>query len=120
MLTIRPAVCRLRVDTFPTRERLPTTGLNTSYTNTVPDNRIDAHAMGYFDACMGYLGCTFHYVIRLDGVDEIGRNPKTLSSRGRSTTRRHDTIFIGVVGGLNFEDGKRIDNITDTQRKAVA
>jgi hypothetical protein len=120
MLTIRPAACRLRVDTFPTRERLSTTGLNISYTNTIPYDRIDAHAMDYFDACKAYLGCTFHYVIRLDGVVEIGRNPKTLSSRGRSATRRHDTIFIGVVGGLNFEDGKRIDSITDAQREAVA
>ena len=120
MLTIRPAACRLRVDTFPTRERLSTTGLNISYTNTIADDRIDAHAMDYFDACKAYLGCTFHYVIRLDGVVEIGRNPRTLSSRGRSATRKQDTIFIGVVGGLNFEDGKRIDSITDAQREAVA
>ena len=120
MLTIRPAACRLRVDAFPTRERLSTTGLTISYTNTIPDDRIDAHAMDYFDACKAYLGCTFHYVIGLDGVVEIGRNPKTLSSRGRSATRRQDTIFIGVVGGLNFEDGKRIDSITDAQREAVA
>ena len=120
MLSIRPAACRLRVDTFPTRERLSTTGVNISYTNTIADDRIDAHAVDYFDACKAYLGCTFHYVIRLDGVVEIGRNPKTLSSRGRSATRRHDTIFIGVVGGLNFEDGKRIHSITDAQREAVA
>ncbi|NKX40404.1 hypothetical protein HGG71_02855 [Rhodobacteraceae bacterium R_SAG2] len=76
--------------------------------------------MDYFDARKSYLGCTFHYVILLDGSVEIGRNPKTLSSRGRSARRRRDTVFIGVVGGLNYEDGKRKDTITDAQREAVA
>lgn len=120
MLTIRPAACRLRVDMFPTRERPETTALNISYTNTIADYRIDAAAMDYFDARRSYLGCTFHYVIMLDGSIEIGRDPKTLSSRGRCAARRHDTVFIGVVGGLNDEDGRRKDTITDAQREAVA
>lgn len=120
MLTVRPAACRLRVDAFPTRERTETTALNIGYTNTVADERIDAAAMDYFDACKSYLGCTFHFVVLLDGTVEIGRNPKTLTSRGRSATRRHDTIFIGVVGGLNFDAGTREDTMTDAQREAVA
>ena len=119
-MIIRPAACRLRVNMFTTRERLSTTAINLAYANTIADDRIDAAAMDYIDACKGYLGCSFHYFIKLDGTVEIGRDPRTLSSRGRSATRRHDTIFIGVVGGLNFEDGKREDTITDAQREAVA
>jgi hypothetical protein len=120
MLTIRHAACRLRVDAFPTRERTETTALNISYTGTIADDRIDAATLDYLDACKAYLGCTFHFVVLIDGTVEIGRNPKTLSSRGRSAARRHDTVFIGVVGGLNFEDGKREDTMTDAQREAVA
>lgn len=120
MLTIRPAVCRLRTDAFPTREREATTGVNISYTGTIADNQIDAAACDYIDACKGYLGCTFHYVVLMDGTVEMGRNPKTLSARGRSATRRHDTIFVGVVGGLSFDDGKRQDTITQAQRDSIA
>lgn len=120
MLKIRPAACRLRIDAFPTVERTETAALNIAYTNTIADDRIDAAAMDYLDACKSYLGCTFHFVILLDGMVEIGRNPKTLSSRGRSAARRYDTIFIGVVGGLNCETGTREDTMTDAQRDAVA
>lgn len=120
MLNVRPAACRLRTAMFPTLERPRTDALNVSYTNTIVDDRIDAAAMDYIDACKGFFGCSFHYVILTDGTVEIGRNPRTLTSRGRSATRRHDTLFIGVVGGLSFDDGKRADTMTSAQRVALA
>jgi len=119
-MIIRPAACRLRTDAFSTREREVTTGINFSYTNTIADSRIDAAAMDCEDCCKGYFGVSFHYVILIDGSVEIGRNPRTISSRGRSPLRRLDTLFVGVVGGLNFETGKREDTITEAQREAVA
>lgn len=120
MLKVRPAACPLRTDLFPTRLRAATDNLNISYTGTIPDDRIDAAATDYFDAGKSYLGITFHYIIMTDGTVEIGRDPRTLSSRGRSVAHRLDTIFIGVVGGLAFDDGKRLDTITEAQRETIA
>jgi len=119
-MIIRPAACRLRTDAFSTREREVTTGINFSYTNTIADSRIDAAAMDHEDCCKGYFGVSFHYVILIDGSVEIGRNPRTISSRGRSPLRRLETLFVGVVGGLNFETGKREDTITEAQRSSIA
>lgn len=119
-MNLRPAASRLRTDYFPTRKRAETNCINISYTGTIADPRVDAVALDMVDACKGYFGITYHYVILLNGDIEIGRDPQTTSSRGRLAEKRHDTIFIGVVGGLNMEDGRRIVTITDAQRLALS
>ena len=119
-MIVRPAACLLRTDMFPTLERDTTTSITISYTHTIADSRIDAAAMDAIDARKHFFGCSFHYVIMVDGTIEIGRNPKTLSARGRSSAYRHSTVYVGVVGGLHHDTGKRLDTMTEAQREALA
>ena len=88
-----------------------------AYTDHLPDERIDAHAVDYTDASLGFFGCTYHYLIKPSGVIEIGRDPRTHTSRG-SPAHCALNILIGVVGGRN-EEGERVSTITSAQREAA-
>ena len=120
MLNVRPAACLLRSDLFAKGERQDTTSISIAYTHTIADSRLDAAAIDYIDAGKAFFGCSFHYVVMVDGTIEIGRDPKTMSARGRSSIRRQDTLFIGVVGGLHHDTGQRLDTMTEAQREALA
>ena len=92
--------------------------ISIAYTHTLPDQRIDAIAVDTFAATRGYFGAQFHYVVKIDGVVEIARDPRSRVASHRLALTG-DTIFIGVVGGRN-EDGERIASQSDAQRTAVA
>lgn len=116
-MKITRATNLLRVDLFATRERDQTTDVVVSYTDTIPDPRIDADFLDYADARRNYFGATYHYVIKTSGQIEIARDPRTISSRVRKIDQPH-SILIGVVGGRD-EDGNRISTINPAQREAV-
>lgn len=88
-----------------------------AYTDHVPDPRIDAQFLDEFDSRKAYLGCTYHFVVKVDGTAEIGRKPSTISSRIKKNLQ-HDHILIGVVGGRD-EEGNRVSTITPAQRNTV-
>ena len=116
-MNVIPATSLLRSDLFETRDRVTTTDVCVAYTDTTADPRIDAAYLDYTDAKRRYLGLTFHYIIKVDGSVEIGRNPSAISSR----LPRQDqptAILIGVVGGRDAA-GKRITTVTDAQRDSV-
>lgn len=116
-MKITRATTLLRTALFATRERTETTDVVISYTDTVPDPRIDAAFMDWFDARKYYLGAAFHYIVKTDGTVEIARNPRTISSRVNRQDQGH-SIIIGLVGGRD-EDGLRVTTINPAQREAV-
>mgnify|MGYP001823256391 CR=1 FL=1 len=71
----------------------------------------------YRDASQAFLSITYHYVVRSDGRVEIGRNPRTVSTRGR-VTAHHCNLYVGVVGGRT-KDGWPDYSITDAQHEAT-
>ena len=64
----------------------------------------------------GFNGIGYHFVIKLDGTIEIGRQ---LALRGAHTTGHNkETIGICYIGGLDA-DGKAKDTRTDEQKEAL-
>lgn len=65
---------------------------------------------------LGWNGCGYHYIVRLDGTIDLGR---TLSEIG-AHTKGHNNHSIGVcyVGGLDG-NGKPKDTRTEPQKKAL-
>lgn len=64
----------------------------------------------------GFNGIGYHFVIRLDGTIEAGRQ---LALAGAHTTGHNkDTIGICYIGGLDAS-GKAKDTRTDEQKKAL-
>ena len=116
-MKINRAASTLKTDAFQTSDRETTRGIVVAYTDTIADPRIDAEFLDWTDASRAYLGCTYHFVVRVDGTAEIGRSPRTISSRIKKTLQ-HDHILIGVVGGRD-EEGNRVTTITDAQRNTV-
>lgn len=116
-MKVNRASLPLRTELFATRHREFTEGITVSYTDTVPDPRLDAAAIDYLDSIKRYFGISFHYLVLADARIEIGRDPLTISSRGRSH-ERDVTIQIGVVGGRDA-GGNRLSTITTAQREAV-
>ena len=114
----RPAAS-LRTALFPTAPRETTSKILVSYTNQVPDVRIDAQAVDMADASRAYFGCIYHYVIGTSGRIEVGRDPRTCSPKTRQKRFHKQALFIGVVGGLSADTGRRISTITDAQNEAV-
>lgn len=105
---------------FQTRLREePPRGIAVAYTNTLADPRIDADAIDMLDASRSFMSITYHYVVRVDGVVEVGRDPKRLTSRTRKPFVNHDELHVGTVGGLN-ENGEREQTTTQEQAEALA
>lgn len=64
----------------------------------------------------GFNGIGYHFVIRLDGTIEVGRQ---LSQRGAHTTGHNkNTIGICYIGGLD-ESGNSKDTRTPEQKEAL-
>ena len=117
--TIRRAVSTLRTEMFTTVERAKTNKAVVAYTGHTADPRIDAQFIDGSDCSKGYFGCSHHYIINTAGMIEVGRDPKTRSSRTRMRRMHHEAIFIGVVGGLATDTGYRITTVTPEQNEAV-
>ena len=109
----------LRTELFPVMDRDKTNRVILSYTGHTPDPRIDAHAIDLFDAGLGYLGGSHHYVITTEGRIEVGRDPWTRSPRTRTKRYQREGIFVGVVGGIDVETGHRLASVTEAQNEAV-
>lgn len=118
-MQVRRAACNLRTELFPTLPRESTESLSIAYTNTAADPRIDAAAIDAFDAQKSVFGILFHYVIKIDGTIEIGRDPRTRSTRTRNHAATMSAIHVGVVGGLDPETGDRAQTTTPEQEGAV-
>lgn len=118
-MQVRRASSPLRTELFPPLHREVTRSFSIAYTGTAPDPRIDAAALDEFDAADGYFGCSFHYVVKLDGVIEIGRDPRTRTSRTRNHFAKTEAIHIGVVGGYDQKTGRRMASTTVEQENSV-
>ena len=116
MIVTRPSGLT-RADLFQTNHRLETTGLSVLFTDTPSDPRIGVRILDNRDASQAFLSITYHYVVRSDGRVEIGRNPKTVSTRGR-VTAHHCNLYVGVVGGRT-KDGLPDYTVTDAQHEAT-
>lgn len=87
------------------------------YTHTINDPRVDAAFLDEIDCGKGYFGVAYNYLIRTNGVIEVARDPRTISSIG--PRHLHPThIAIGVVGGLEL-DGSIRANDTPEQEHAL-
>lgn len=103
---------------FRSLPREVTRSLSIQFTGTLPDPRIDANALDHFDCVAGAFGCLWHFVVRTNGVIEIGRDPRSRTSRTRNHWTRVEAIHIGVVGGFN-EEGERVQSTTPEQAVAI-
>ena len=110
----------LRTELFPVMDREKANKVVINYTGHVPDPRLDAHAIDMLDASLHYLGGTHHYVVTTEGRIEVGRDPRTRSSRTRTKRYHREAIFVGIVGGLAADNGHRIATITEAQNEAGA
>jgi len=100
-------------------DREVTKSINIQFTGTAPDHRIDAAFLDHFDCVHGAFGIQWQYVVRMDGTVEIGRDPRTRSSRTRSPFAHTEALHIGVVGGYNQETGERVQTTTAAQARAI-
>ena len=118
-MLILPAAGQTRSKQFPTnlRENDTSPNVHVSPTNTLADARIDARFICGLDAARGYFSCTYHYLIRTNGVIEIGRDPNRITTRVR-TGDAHKSILIGIVGGLT-DTGRLEDTTTAAQEVAL-
>jgi hypothetical protein len=113
------AAFNLRTNLFKTSEREQTNRVVLTYTNHVPDPRIDAHYIDLTDAQRSYLGINAHYIVKLNGDIERGRDPHTKCTRSRQKNLIDNAIFIAVVGGRDAETGYRAATITGEQDASV-
>jgi len=70
-----------------------------AHTSTISDPRIDADFLCDNDCNRGYFSNSYHYIIRTNGIVEIGRDPNRVSTRVRGPSRAN-SILIGIVGGI--------------------
>ena len=77
---------------------------------------IDARTIDRWHREKGFLKIGYHYVIKRDGVIEVGRNVAEVGAHARNVNDR--SIGICMVGGLN-EDGKPAAEYTDAQWESL-
>jgi len=63
----------------------------------------------------GWRKCGYHFIIRLDGTIEIGRNLNEQGAHVGGVGHNHDSWGICLIGGLN-EDGEPTDTFNTAQR----
>ena len=65
---------------------------------------------------LGWIGCSYHYVIPTDGTIEPGRPEEMVGAHCKNHNRH--SIGVCYIGGLS-KDGKPADTRTDAQRIAL-
>ena len=65
----------------------------------------------------GWSGCGYHFVVRLDGSIEIGRDIEKMGAHCKGYNR--SSIGICYAGGKG-DDGKPKDTRTDAQKKTMS
>lgn len=85
-------------------------------TRTLPDPTIDAEALTGWDRERGRRGCSYHYIVKVDGTVERGR---AISQPG-AHCHGHNAHSIGIVyvGGA-AEDGSGADTRTRAQKESL-
>ena len=116
-MKITRSLAPLRTEFFATLHRSETNSAAIAYTDTVADERITASDLDDIDCRVGFFGITYHYLVKPSGQIEIGRDPRTFTSRGNKAFN-YSEIWIGVIGGRD-EQANRISTITPAQREAV-
>jgi len=61
----------------------------------------------------GWSGCGYHFIIRLNGTLELGRNLDRRGAHVGKVGHNHDSWGICLVGGIL--NGKPTDTVTDSQ-----
>ena len=65
----------------------------------------------------GWSGCGYHFIIKLDGTIEVGRDIEVNGAHCKGYNR--SSIGICYVGGKG-DDGKPEDTRTDAQKKTIS
>lgn len=104
---------------FRTRQRDVTESIFVGYLNTPPDPRIDVKVIDEFDACHHHFGCTWHYLIKVDGTVEAGRDLLTIGAQPKRSGLKLRCISIGIVGGRDSETYELTDTITTEQEASL-
>lgn len=93
------------------KDREKTSCIQIVRTNTTPDVDLTKHEINKQELEKGNLGIGHHFVIRLDGTIEKGRDINKIGSG------REDAISLCIVGGLN-KDKQEDKSYTEQQRVA--
>jgi N-acetylmuramoyl-L-alanine amidase len=111
---------RLRTSLFKTRERDQTTSIFLSYINSPPEPRICANVIDQYDCHKGSFGIGWHFLVRMDGTIEQGRDLMTIAAHPRNPWHLQQTcISIGVVGGRNAETFEVENTLTPEQDESI-
>ena len=86
-------------------------------TATICDPRIDSAFICEMDCKRSFFSNSYHYIVRTNGIIEIGRDPNRISTRVRGVSR-FNSILIGVVGGITSK-GELKDTTTPAQAAAI-
>lgn len=83
---------------------------------TKPSMNIDAKTIDRWHREKGYLKIGYHFVIKRDGVIEIGRQVDEVGAHAKGVNDR--SVGICMIGGLN-EEGKPAAEYTDAQWQSL-
>ena len=101
--------CMIKSTGLKNREK--TNVIEVTRTNTHPNKNLSKHDLHKLELEKGNLGIGHHFIIKLDGTIEKGRDINKIGSN------RDDAIALCIVGGLD-KDNKEDASYTDDQRKS--
>lgn len=86
---------------------------------SIPDPKTDWRVIDRWHRQRGFLMIGYHYVIKTDGVVEIGRDPASIGAHVEGFNA--NSVGICMVGGVdkNGPSGKPVDNFTPAQFVAL-
>jgi hypothetical protein len=93
------------------KSREKTKVIEITRTKTKPNENLSKHDLNKSELEKGNLGIGHHFVIKLDGTIEKGRDINKIGSN------RDDAIALCIVGGLN-KNGEEDTSFTNAQRKS--
>ena len=107
----------LRTDLFKTVDRAETRFIAVRDTLTQADPNIDIVEMDVRHCRQGRLGVGYHFLLKVNGDIQLGRDINTIGSH----SRKYDcnSVAIGLVGGVD-ENGDRMFTRTADQEDALS
>lgn len=100
------------IKTTGLKNRKETKVIEITRTNTVPDETLTKHDLHKAELAKGNLGIAHHFIIRLDGTLEKGRDINKIGND------RQDAISVLIVGGLTT-DKQKDTSYTEQQQKSL-